>query len=584
MEHFKLSNLKLYKKLMFMFIIVGFIPILVFGIYSLDYSKTSLISLEETLLTSKLSSDLNATTFYLNTHYGELQLKGTELIDSSGHPISTTPEVISNLASDLNVSVTLFAKDGEDFIRVNTSILSKEGSPVVGTYLGTNSTAYSSVIQGIPYIGDATILEQPYLSLYEPLKDINGTVIGLLFIGISKEVSNQLIAQHISSSLLITSVVLIALSLFGFITALFIATSITNPIKNIIYHTKNIADGNITEDISTHYLNRKDEIGELAISIHYIEENLRHMIHEITYVSEKVASSSKELTVNSSETSIATDEIAKTTAEIAQGASDQSYSTTEGLEKLKELSDLLDSEQKGMQLLDASSKAIGELAHSGLIALNTLSDKTKDTNTATIDVYHCIKKTHESSTQISEMSSSIAALSAQTNLLALNASIEAARAGEHGRGFAVVAEEVRKLAEESAASTKRIDQLVHTLQQDVNLAVDSTGKVKTIIREQVEFLHITQEKYQEIAQAIEKDGQLVSSLNQSGLIMTDKKNEVYTTLEDLSLIAQNNAAASEEASACIEEQSASIMELVNSSKTLSELSKSLYDLISRFKY
>ncbi|WP_069998293.1 methyl-accepting chemotaxis protein [Cellulosilyticum sp. I15G10I2] len=583
MNRFKTGNIKLKSKLMSMFILSGLIPMMIISVFNLIVSNNNLRDLEESLIKEKLIGDIHSAKIYLDKYYGNLEFKDEVLIDKSGNSIKEHYEMVDTLTEDLNVSATLFAKDGDDFIRISTNILTADGNRAIGTYLGKESSAYANIINGERYIGTAQILGNAYITAYEPLKDENQEVIGILFIGISKQASEQLIAEQVRKGTTVTIGIMLIFALAGVVTAWILAHSIAKSIRHVIGHAQEIANYNIATDIDEAFINRKDEVGDLAKAIHTIEESLRYMIGQVNDASLQVSASSEELNSMASQTATTTDEVAKTICDIAEGATDQAQSTAQGLLKLSELEKYIKEDQIHMKELNEVSHKVEALVNSGLEVINTLFKKTDESMTATTNVYDTILKTNESSSKISAASNVITSISQQTNLLALNASIEAARAGEHGRGFAVVAEEIRKLAEQSASSSKMIDEMVENLQHDSERAVNTTEVVKATLEEQVSHMNITKEKYLEISEAINHQGQVVELLNESGHVMAIKNNEVYATLDALSAVAEQNAAATEESSACIEEQAASIHEIVSSSKSLAELAQVLHHLITRFK-
>jgi methyl-accepting chemotaxis protein len=173
------------------------------------------------------------------------------------------------------------------------------------------------------------------------------------------------------------------------------------------------------------------------------------------------------------------------------------------------------------------------------------------------DVVSEMQSLDGASRQIGEILGLIEEIADQTNLLALNAAIEAARAGEHGRGFAVVADEVRKLAENSASSTKQIGQLVADIQRRTTAVLERTARANNLVQNNAASARSVTEMIELISSRVTEMAQLVSEIS----IATT---EQARASEELAKASEQMGAMTHEAAATMREQAITSNQILES--------------------
>ncbi len=122
-------------------------------------SESNMGNLAHETLISKLNGDVNALQAYVTSYYGELVFVNGNLVDSEKEVIEGRYELVDMVGTELGGdAVTIFAKEGDDFVRVATNIVKDDGNRAVGTYLGKDSAAYPSMNEGKLFIGEAIYL------------------------------------------------------------------------------------------------------------------------------------------------------------------------------------------------------------------------------------------------------------------------------------------------------------------------------------------------------------------------------------------------------------------------------------------
>ncbi|HLB24850.1 MAG TPA: methyl-accepting chemotaxis protein, partial [Nitrospirota bacterium] len=110
--------------------------------------------------------------------------KETPALKAGGRNLNLSFERVDRFTALTGGVATVFARTGDDFVRVTTSLRKEDGSRAVGTLLGPSHPGYAKLIKGESYTGKATLFGRDYMTKYTPVKDPAGRTIGILFIGL----------------------------------------------------------------------------------------------------------------------------------------------------------------------------------------------------------------------------------------------------------------------------------------------------------------------------------------------------------------------------------------------------------------
>lgn len=379
-------------------------------------------------------------------------------------------------------------------------------------------------------------------------------------------------------------IVTITVVIIAFIIALviggYLAANISLTIKKIMAKLELAASGDLTAIID---IKNKDEFGTLAVSTNSMIENVKQLIEKTKHVSTQVDVSVETVSDSAKQLLAETKEITAAIEAIEQGVVQQAEDSEDCLRQMDDLSDKINIVSENSDKIAKIADETTQIVESGITSINELKENTGSTVVITHQVIEEILKLKESSKSIGNIVAAINEIAEQTNLLSLNASIEAARAGEAGRGFAVVASEIRKLAEQSVDSANEIQKIIANINNKTNDTVNIARKAEDVVEIQGKSLENASQVFEQIQNKFEE---LLSNLNNiTGGIerIADAKAQTIDSIQSISAVSQETAAASEEVTETANRQLGAVEGLNTAAEDLLSNSQHLSQAIDLFK-
>lgn len=338
------------------------------------------------------------------------------------------------------------------------------------------------------------------------------------------------------------------------VAAFFCCNVIVKPLRHIAESAMKFASLDFREDADQKKLSeRKDEIGAISRAVDILRRQLVGVIGRIEEHSATVMETSHQLNIDTETIFSTVEQVDQAVQDMADGAMSQADETQKATENIVLMGSMIEENSAGMEELNRTAEGMYSSSEVAARTLDTMEEVNRKAQSAIELIYEQTNTTNESAMKIKAATTLITSIAEETNLLSLNAAIEAARAGEQGRGFAVVAEQIQKLAEESNESAKQIGQIIALLMADSEKAVRTMNEVKQVMEDQNENVGMTKERFAEMHDGIDKTIEGIRIIAEKMEKIDETRINVVDIVQNLTSLAQENAAGTEETSASVTE-------------------------------
>lgn len=519
----------------------------------------------------KAKSDLQLAEEYIDAvHPGSWEIRDGVLYKGETK-MNDNFDLVDRIGELTGDTVTIFQQD----TRVATNVMT-DGERAVGTQVSA-AVKQAVIDKEETYYGEAEVVGNSYQTAYAPIKNDQGEVVGIWYVG----ASDSMVASSIADFTKIFVVVLVLVVVLAIVAVLFFTRGIKKRLSRISQAMHNAGRGDfsyVVEDSSN------DEIGKLTMNLGEMRENLSDVMKTIAETSDQVAASSEELTASAEESSKSAELIAAATQTAANGTELTMYHVEDVVASVEHMQTRVKEAQTNSQTIMSLSDTASRNSQDGTEAVLAVVKQMKEINNSVTEIGSFVNGLDKKSKEIGTIVNLISDISNQTNLLALNAAIEAARAGEQGKGFAVVADEVRKLAEQSANSTQLIASLISDIQTETDKAVTAMQHGAENVEEGIRKTENVNDSFQSIKQAINQVTNNVQEVSQTIEGVSSGSKDIVEVMDKVKMTARENAESNETNAAASQQQSAAMEEISASSEALSGMAMDLQAALGKFKF